>query len=73
MDFYENVFLMATSEHRYPERLKSFSDNIQLSCGVYVFNVKTKLSKFYEINSTNSIHDVLIIWSKSILQWNIIY
>ena len=60
-EVHKKITKAATSEHRYPERLKSFSDNIQLSCGVYVFNVKTKLSKFYEINSTNSIHDVLII------------
>ena len=61
MDFKKKYFLMGTSEHRYPEKLKSTSKNIQLSCGVYLFDPINHISKFYEINNTNIIHDILII------------
>jgi hypothetical protein len=56
----ENYF-SAISSHRYPEKLFNESNNISLDCGVFCINKEYSLTKFFEVNQTNSIHSVLIV------------
>lgn len=53
-------FFIGTSQHRYPEKIKNINNNISLNTGFYVFDQKSKLSKFFEVTNTEAIHSILI-------------
>ncbi len=53
-------YYIAQSEHRYFDRLKDFSNNIQLNCGIHVFDEINKASKFYSFNAMKNIHSIMI-------------
>ena len=58
---YWKYFYIATTEHRYPEKLEGISNNISLDTGFYIFDSKTKMSKFHTINNIESIHSIIVI------------
>ena len=61
LDYDGKYYFIATTGHRYPEKLMNTLDNISLDCGFYVFDEKTKLSKFFNIDSCESVHSLIVI------------
>ena len=61
LDYDGKYFYIATTEHRYPEKLEGISNNISLDTGFYIFDSKTKMSKFHTINNIESIHSIIVI------------
>jgi hypothetical protein len=60
LDFADGLFVIGSSEHRYPEKLAGLTMNISLDTGVFVFDAAHKLSRFLNVPQTESIHSVLI-------------
>lgn len=59
---YDNkYFYIGITEHRYPEKLLSISNNISLDTGFYIFDPISKMSKFYNMNNIESIHSLMIL------------
>ena len=54
-------WFVGTTGHRYPEKLIGWTDNISLDCGFFMFDEKTKMSKFFKINNCESIHSLVVL------------
>ena len=59
-----NFFYIGMTEHRYPEKLLTIRDKIDMDTGILVFDNKTKMSKFYEMTMIESIHSIIIYKGK---------
>ena len=54
-------YYIGTSEHAYPEKLEGFVNNIGLDGGFYLFDPKTKMSKFFKAERTNAVHSIITL------------
>jgi len=61
LDYDGEYYYIGITEHRYPEKLHGRSNNISLDTGFFVFDPRTKMSKFYSLDFIGSIHDILVI------------
>lgn len=61
LDHDGKYYYIATTEHRYPEKLIGISSNISLDTGFYIFDSETKMSKFYTMDNVESIHSIIVI------------
>lgn len=60
LDWDGKYYYIGITEHRYPEKLYGISDNISMDTGFYIFDPKTKMSKFVGLPKIESIHSLLI-------------
>jgi len=61
LDWDGKYYYIGITEHRYPEKLYGISDNISMDTGFFVFDPKTKMSKFVSLTSNmESIHALLV-------------
>ena len=63
LDFDGKYYYIATTQHRYPEKLIGISDNISMDTGFFLFDPETKMSKFYAMDYTESIHSLILMGS----------
>ena len=54
-------YYIGQSEDMYMSRLFRVSDNIMLNAGIYLFDVATKVSRFYSFPYIMNVHDLLIL------------
>ena len=59
LDFDGQHFVLGSTEHRYPERLRGISNNISLDTGFHIFNPESKMSRFIPLVRAQGIHDLL--------------
>ena len=59
-----NYFYIGMTEHRYPEKLLGIRDKIDMDTGIFVFDDKTKMSKFYNMDMIESIHSIIVYEGK---------
>ena len=60
LDWDGKYYYIGITEHRYPEKLYGISDNISMDTGFYVFDPKTKMSKFVNLTNIESIHSLIV-------------
>ena len=63
LDFDGKYYYIATTQHRYPEKLIGISSNVSMDTGFFVFDPETKMSKFYSMDYTESIHSLILLGS----------
>jgi hypothetical protein len=59
--FDDRFYYVGQSEDMYMSRLFGVSDNIMVNAGVYLFDVSTKVSRFYSFPFIMNVHDILIL------------
>ncbi len=61
IDYDGRYYYIGQSEHRYFDRLKGINDNIEVNCGIHVFDDSHKISRFYSLNDIiTNIHSIMI-------------
>jgi Domain of unknown function (DUF4915) len=53
-------YFIGQSEDMYTSELFGIKDNIMINAGVYLFDVKTRVSRFYSFPDLSNIHDIKI-------------
>jgi len=61
LDYDGRFFYVGQSESMYMSRLSGISDNIMMNAGFYLFDIKTKASRFYPFMDMVNIHDILVM------------
>jgi hypothetical protein len=61
LDFDGKYYYVGASEHSYPEKLFGQSSNISLDAGFYVFEPETKMSRFFKLLTTTTVHSLLVM------------
>ena len=54
-------YYIGQSEDMYMSRLFGISNNIMLNAGFYMFDLETKVSRFYGFMDTMNVHDLLVL------------
>lgn len=54
-------FYIGQSEHRYLDRMAGISHNIQINCGIHVFDETTKANRFYSFDAMKNIHSIMVL------------
>ena len=60
LDYDGKYFYIGVSEHRYPEKLKDLSDNISLDSGFHILDPETRMSRFFPLRQSETVHSVLV-------------
>lgn len=61
LDYDGRFYYVGQSEDMYMSRLFGLSNNIMLNAGFYLFDVNTKVSRFYGFPGLVNIHDLLVL------------
>lgn len=54
------LFYFGQSEHRYFDRLRDHSNNIQINTGIHIYDDINKASMFFTFDSLSNIHSIII-------------
>lgn len=60
-DASDSYLLIGASEHRYPEKAPAGVMNIPLDAGVFIFEPKSKMSRFIKMPQITSIHSITLL------------
>ncbi len=58
LDYDGQYFYVGSTEHRYPEKLDS--DQISLDTGFYIFDPRSKMSRFFAMPQIEAVHSILL-------------
>ncbi len=58
LDYDGKYYYVGASEHRYPDKLDS--DNIGLDAGFFLFDPDSKMSRFFKLAQTDSVHSLML-------------
>lgn len=61
LDRDKDLFLIGQSSNYYSSLISKISKNTSINTGFYLFNKKSKISKFFEIEGISNIHDIKFI------------
>lgn len=61
LEFDGKYFYIGQSETMYSSRLFGVSNNIMCNAGLYLFDNKTKVSRFYSFPDMMNVHDILVL------------
>jgi len=65
IDYEREYFILGVSEHRYPEKMKKLSNNINLNTGIYILDKNTKINKFFDFSDKfSALHALKLINKK---------
>lgn len=60
LDHDGKYYFLGVSRHRYPERLPKTESTISLDTGFYVFDAETRMSRFFNMYATQTIHSLVV-------------
>lgn len=61
LDFDGKFWYFGQSEHRYYDRLEGIKNNIQINCGINVFENASKTSRFFNVDNVTNIHSLKVL------------
>lgn len=61
IDLQKELMLIGQSSNYYTNLISKVSKNISINTGFYLFNKKTKIYKFYNIDGISNIHDICFV------------
>ncbi|MBP7652812.1 DUF4915 domain-containing protein, partial [Candidatus Dependentiae bacterium] len=61
LDFDGKFWYLGQSEHRYYDRLDRIKNNIQINCGINIFDNASKASRFFNVDNVTNIHSLKVI------------
>lgn len=60
LTFDGKYYFIGQSEDMYSSELFGVKDSIMVNAGVYLFDIKTKVTRFYSFPDLSNIHDIKI-------------
>ena len=61
IDLQKDLLLIGQSSNYYSSIISKTSKNTSINTGFYLFNKKTKIYKFYDIDGISNIHDICFV------------